>query len=301
MPSLPPTRRQFLSRLAALSFGGAAVVGGGIPAAFAAEETGARIGLVTDLHYADRDPAGSRHYRDTRAKLAEAIGRFREENVDCIVALGDLIDSAPSLQAEKEYLRQIAKDFGAAGTRVHFVVGNHCVSALTKAEYREIVGQDRSFYSFDLKGVHCVVLDACFRSDGEPYGRKNFDWKDANIPDAQIEWLKKDLEQAGQRALVFVHQRLDARPPLGVNNAGAVRDVLQRSGKVLAVVQGHDHQGDFKEIAGTGYCTLAAMVEGAAPANNAYAVIDLPPGGEIRIRGFRKQKSHQWRAGRTPA
>ena len=35
-----------------------------------------RFGLVTDLHYADKSPAGTRHYRETLAKLEEAATQF---------------------------------------------------------------------------------------------------------------------------------------------------------------------------------------------------------------------------------
>ena len=59
---------------------------------------------------------------------------------------------------------------------------------------------------------------------------------------------------------------------------------------MLAVLQGHDHKGDFKEIGGVHYCTLSAMIEGSGPENNAYAIMDILPGDVIRIRGFRKQK-----------
>ena len=38
---------------------------------------------------------------------------------------------------------------------------------------------------FDRGGFHFVVLDACFRSDGVPYGRKNFKWTDTKIPPAE--------------------------------------------------------------------------------------------------------------------
>ena len=34
------------------------------------QESKLRVGLVTDLHYADKPPAGSRHYRETPDKLA---------------------------------------------------------------------------------------------------------------------------------------------------------------------------------------------------------------------------------------
>ena len=37
-------------------------------------ELSVRFGLITDLHYADKPPAGSRYYRETPEKLAEAAG-----------------------------------------------------------------------------------------------------------------------------------------------------------------------------------------------------------------------------------
>ena len=251
-----------------------------------------RVGLVTDLHYADKPPAGARHYRESPAKLAEAAKRFEQEKVDCLVALGDLIDSADSLDREKEQLRRIAREFAAFPGRRHYVLGNHCVSALTKPEFLEIVGQKASFYSFDLNGVHFVVLDACFRGDGQPYGRNNFQWTDSNIPAAEVEWLRADLKQTAYMAVVFVHQRLDVEPPLGIKNAPEVRKVLEESHKVLAVLQGHDHQGDYKEVEGIPFCTLKAMVEGSGEENNAYAILDVFPDDSIHIGGFRKQKSY---------
>lgn len=293
MPQAPLNRRAFLQQ-GTLVLGGA-VLAGTCRFAMADEQKQpkVRVGLVTDLHYADRPPAGTRHYRETPAKLAEAAKLFQQEKVDLVVALGDMIDSADSLDEEKGYLRRIAKDFTAIPGQHHFVLGNHCVSALTKPEFLEIVGQKASFYSFDTNGVHLVVLDACFRSDGQPYGRKNFEWTDSNIPATQIEWLRADLKQTTNKALVFVHQRLDVEPPLGIKNAPEVRKVLEESGKVLAVLQGHDHKGDYKEVGGVRYCTLKAMVEGSGEENNAYAILDVLQDNSIRIRGFRKQTSYE--------
>ncbi|MFM2096337.1 MAG: hypothetical protein RIS70_3461, partial [Planctomycetota bacterium] len=35
-----------------------------------------RVGLVTDLHYADKAPNGTRHYRETLSKLEEAAAEL---------------------------------------------------------------------------------------------------------------------------------------------------------------------------------------------------------------------------------
>jgi alkaline phosphatase len=250
--------------------------------------------MVTDLHHADKPAGGSRHYRETLRKFGEAAKQFAGDDVDFVIELGDFIDAADSVETENAYLTTITKSFAATPGQHHYVLGNHCVQTLTKPEFLEIVGQPKPYYSFDVGGYHFVVLDACFRSDGEPYGRKNFNWTDSNIPAAEVEWLVADLEHTRHKTIAFIHQRLDVEGHYAVKNAAEVRRALEESGKVLAVFQGHYHRNDLKTISGIHYCTFAAMVEGAGPDANAYAVVDILPGDAIRITGFGAQKSYRW-------
>jgi alkaline phosphatase len=254
-----------------------------------------RIGLVTDLHYADKPAAGTRHYRETPEKLTKAIDQFTRDKVDFTIELGDLVDAAASADDERGYLATINGQLAALPGERHYVLGNHCVQTLTKAEFLAGIEREKSHYSFDAGGWHFVVLDACFRSDGEPYGRNNFAWTDANIPASQIEWLTADLAGAEGKTIVLAHQRLDVTRQHSVKNAAAVREVLQQSGKVTAVLQGHSHQNDHQEIAGIHYCTLAAMVEGSGEKNNAFARLDCLPGAALRIAGFVRQASYDWK------
>ena len=254
-----------------------------------------RVGLVTDLHYADKPPAGSRHYRETPDKLAEAAAQFGKHTPDFIVELGDFIDAADSVDVELGYLKRINRDFAAICKQRHYVLGNHCVYTLTKQEFLDGVEQPKSYYSFDSGEFHFVVLDSCFRSDGEPYGRKNFKWTDPNIPAAEVEWLRADLNNTTNRTVVFAHQRLDVSNNYGVKNAAEVRKVLEASGKVLAVFQGHSHKNDHKEIGGIHYCTLVAMVEGSGAESNGYSIMNLARDGTIGVEGFRKQSDYAWK------
>lgn len=266
------------------------------PAALFAEDPAVRlrIGLVTDLHYADKPAAGTRHYRDTTDKLAEAAAQFQKDKVDLVVELGDFIDAADSVDVEKRYLSAINREFSKIARDRHYVLGNHCVDTLTKPEFLDAVEQEKSYYSFDRAGYHFVVLDACFRGDGQPYGRKNSQWTDANIEQQELDWLQADLKQAIGDVIVFVHQRLDVSNNHGVRNGAEVRKLLETSGKVRAVFQGHSHQNDLKEIAGIHYCTLVAMVEGAGPDNNGYSQLNLDDNGTLRVSGFRNQKGYRW-------
>ena len=259
-----------------------------------ARKAGLQVGLVTDLHYADKAPSGTRHYRESPAKLAEAASRFARHKPAFLVELGDFIDAADSVKTELAYLKRINRDFATICKHRHHVLGNHCVYTLKKQEFLETVGQKKSYYSFDSGRFHFVVLDSCFRSDGQPYGRKNFEWTDPNIPAAEVDWLRADLKATSKKTVVFAHQRLDVSSVYGVKNAPAVRKVLEASGQVLAVFQGHSHENDHKEIGGIHYCTLVAMVEGSGAANNGYSLMSLADDGTIRLEGFRKQSRYDW-------
>ncbi len=259
------------------------------------QESVLRVGLVTDLHYADKPPAGSRHYRETPDKLAEAAAKFSGNQPDFIVELGDFIDAADSVDAELGYLKRINKEFLPICGHRHHVLGNHCVYTLNKREFLDVVEQPESYYSFDVGDFHFIVLDSCFRSDGTPYGRKNFEWTDPNIPAAELEWLKANLNGTKKKTVVFAHQRLDVSNHYGVKNADSVRKVFEESGRVLAVLQGHSHKNDHNEIGGIHYCTLVAMVEGSGANNNAFSMMEIAAGGTIRIEGFRKQADYDWK------
>ncbi|WP_339908304.1 metallophosphoesterase [Symmachiella dynata] len=291
-------RRAFLRDGSLLLCG--ASLGVALPRRLFADKTEAaqplRIGLVTDLHYADKPHAGSRYYRQSLDKLAEAGDEFQKQKLDFVVELGDLIDAADSVETELGYLTRINRDFSNICKTRHYVLGNHCVQTLKKEEFLAAVEQPKSYYSFDAGNFHFVVLDACFRSDGEPYGRNNFKWTDPNIPAAELEWLKADLDKTTKPTIVFGHQRLDVSNNHGVKNAVAVRKLFEDSQKVLAVFQGHSHKNDYHQIAGIHYCTMVAMVEGTGPENNGFSTMSLAGDGTITITGFRKQDRYEWPA-----
>jgi alkaline phosphatase len=198
------------------------------------------------------------------------------------------------LEAEKGLLQRVQGEFLKLPGPRHYVLGNHCVSALTKPEFLAIVGQTSSYYSFDLNRFHFVILDACFRSDSVAYERNNFNWTDSHVPQVELEWLRKDLQAATGPVLVFVHQCLDVEPPYGIRNAAEVRHLLEASGRVRAVFQGHHHAGGYRQINGIHYGTLRAMVEGPGQDSNAFAVVDALSNGQLCVNGFGKQTSDRW-------
>ncbi len=254
------------------------------------------LGVLTDVHFADAPTRGSRHYRESLDKVNEAVARFSAAGVDRIIELGDLIDNAADTTPAKElaFLRSIAQPFHAAGKPLHCVLGNHCLGSLDKTDFLGAMSQRSGFFSFDAKGWHIVILDACYRIDGKAYSAGNFDWTDTLIPPHEQEWLKADLEETQHPTLVFAHQRLDEAPtsPHAVKSCVEVRKILSDSGKVAAVLQGHAHVNDLREIEGVRYATLAAVVEGSGLENSGYSVLRCLPDGSIQLEGFRHHQKH---------
>lgn len=318
MHTTPPT-----SRRALLAAGSLALMPGLVPGSRSVARTLAgqaltgnpkadpaiRLATLTDIHYADADTRGNRYYRDSIPKVALAVDAINEAAAASPVAfcamLGDLIDSRDTpideggVEQEISYLRIIEAKLARLNTDRHYVFGNHCVHTLTKREFAAHSAAQPSFYSFDRPfttgtgSLHVVVLDACYTSDGTPYGRRNFHWTDANLPDHELAWLEADLAATTAPTIVLAHQRLDGDGSTTIRNAPAARQILEQSGKVLAVIQGHHHENSLAVINDIPYLVMRAVVEGPGVDNHAFSLVDIHPDHSILINGFGTQANHE--------
>ncbi|MEA3364915.1 MAG: hypothetical protein U9Q79_04670, partial [Candidatus Hydrogenedentes bacterium] len=60
-----------------------------------------------------------------------------------------------------------------------------------------------------------------------------------------------------------------------------------------AVFQGHHHEGAITRVNDIHYYTLKAVVEGPRTSDNAYAIAELDPEGDITVTGYRKAVSKE--------
>lgn len=268
-----------------------------------ARQRRARFGIVTDCHYADADTQGTRFYRESLGKLSECVTLMNTEKVDFLIELGDFKDQdkPPVEKNTLSYLQAAEKAFKQFNGPTYHVLGNHDMDSISKMQFLKQVDNtniesNRSYYSFNSNGLHYIVLDANYNTDGTDYDHGNFDWTDANIPPKELDWLRKDLAAAPGSVIVFIHQLLDGTGSVYVKNAAQVRQILEASGKVLAVFQGHHHSGSYSSIAAIHYYTLKAVIEGHGPENNSYAIAEVHPNGSITVNGYRKAKSAQLRS-----
>ena len=291
------TRREFLKSSGAVA--GGLLTGPGL--AFMDEpgpKPQLRFGMVTDVHYADAAPHGERHYRESLAKMSECVRLMNAQKVDFLIELGDFKDQGEPAREQYtlQYLETIEKLFRKFGGPRYHVLGNHDMDSLSKQQFQSRITNKgipggSTYYSFNARGLHLVVLDANHTVHGSDYDHGNFDWKDANIPAPELDWLSTDLASTSLPVIVFVHQLLDGEDDHCVRNAEQVRQMLQDNHRVLAVFQGHKHTGQQSYMEHIHYYTLKAMVTGSGDVNNSYAVVDVYDDQSIVVTGYRRAES----------
>jgi alkaline phosphatase len=281
---------------------------------FAQESQLIRFGLITDVHWSDRAD-------DSKVISLNAVPRCRtgglaktetfalamnEAKVKFVAELGDFTDDPinTSLDSDKKRTAALgfARDIEAklalfSGPRYH-VLGNHDTDFMSKEDVSAqlkngtVSGPTGSYYySFNSAGVHFVVLDAEYTSNGSSYSGipgspgSGYSWEDSNVPSAELEWLKNDLSVDKTPVIIFCHQPLNPLEQVDplydfhntVRDADAVRTILEKSGRVLAVFTGHYHDGGYQQINGIHYVTLQANVAygNDVAYHNQYSIIEV--------------------------
>lgn len=260
----------------------------------------ARIGVFADAHYAPK-VYGDRHCPDALTKLQAAVETFNAEGLDLAICLGDIVDAADSPAGEIANLRAMGAAYSTFRGRRHLVLGNHDVGAITKADFLEncLIRAARAYYSFDHASIHVAVLDSNCHADGSDFAAGDFAWDHCWVSQEQLDWLESDLAAANERpTLLCCHARLDpgtrpdsGRDPHVLENATAVRAVIEAAGNVQVVLTGHDHAGMHSRVNGVWYLGLRAMVTGPGPQNTCYGILSLMASGAVDLVGYGQQPS----------
>jgi len=215
-------------------------------------------------------------------RLYEAVATLNRENVDLLVVMGDLIEASDERNA-KRLLREASSLCEYFDGPIHFMIGNHDLDYLSKAQFYTAIDREgeRSNFCFDQGGYNFICIDGSFSPDGTEYEQGNFQWQEAYIPEKQLDWLRGRLAASLLPVVIISHQRIDVPGEYSVVNDAAVCAMLRESGKVRAVIQGHRHAEDFREIGKTSFYTLGAHKNGAGP-----AVVEFDEHGLRLIRDF---------------
>jgi alkaline phosphatase len=249
---------------------------------------------------------------------------MKQEKPAFVIELGDFVDTLAEGTDPAKNLGEIEKLFSSFGSHYH-VLGNHEFDNLTrefvlKSIENTGIPQGQTWYSWDKDGVHFIVLDADYTPSAphRPYDMNTpedsfWTWKDTFVPPQELEWLKNDLAATSLPSVIFTHQTLDRvdEQDHNIENASEVRKILEDSGKVLAVLSGHDHAGGYANIKGIHYIVMNGNVgvndqrpwkdtsrkEGfATDLDNQFAVLEIYSEGKkkyrIKLVGYGRQASY---------
>lgn len=271
---------------------------------------------MTDIHIGPEAPYEGKIRKLSRFSLDYLDALVERVKADSAIAfvgqLGDLIEDSDAA-LDRQNITAGVDSLSRLSQPVLHVLGNHEQVNLPVSELCALIGRQLPYYSVRLAAAGgsertgsetdftLIVLFSASRLH-----------TDIHIDDAQIDWLRAELEAAPGAVLVFVHHPLDEQSLAGniwfekypdycyVEERASVRAVLEESGKVLAVFGGHVHQNSVSTINGIVYCTVQSLVESVSEdmvqagnrpqASGAYALVDIETGsgrgGKIVIDVF---------------
>lgn len=228
-------RREFIKQTSLLAAG--ATVSLPLPVGAADGKGRLRIGLIADVH--------QDIMHDGPARLQAFVDQAKAWKADALIELGDFCQPKPENRA-------FADVFSSYPGQTHHVIGNHDTDGgFTREQVVTWHRMPGRFYSFDIGGIHCVILDGSDKPPGHKSGYPS------HIADDQIEWLEADLTKTDLPVFIFSHQSLER--PNCIKSQAKVREVIESakhgdgSRKVAACLNGHWHLDLMRVIAGIPY------------------------------------------------
>ena len=264
------------------------------------------FGLITDVQYADADPQGERHYRESVPKLKAAAADLAKENLPFTLHPGDVIDR------DFASFATILPLFESLGHPVRHLLGNHDYS-IKEAEKSQVVatlGMPHDYYVFRNSGVKFVMLDtndvsvykhpegsaadleaeAALRKHSATKAKNAKPWNGA-ISSAQLAWLEKELaasDAANEPVIVCGHHPILPEEGHETWNNRENLAALQDHPCVRAYFCGHNHAGAEVVKNGVPFITFKSLLH--EPGVTAYCVIRLFK-NRLEIEGRGREKS----------
>lgn len=249
------------------------------------------FGLITDIQYADAEPEGERHYRESIPKLKVAVAWLAQRKLPFTLHLGDLIDRDFMAFATVTPLME------GLGHPVRHLLGNHDYDVADGEKGRVVstMGMPRDYYQFSQSGVRLVMLDTNDLStykypkgspqdlESEALLKKLTEEKlnsakpwNGGISEAQLQWLDGELaaaDLAEERVILCGHHPLLPGDGLQAWNCDGVLAVIDRHPSVMAYFNGHNHAGAEVMRHGIPYITFKSVLH--EPGVNSFSAIHV--------------------------
>lgn len=239
--------------------------------------------IISDIHIGPLGYSDERVLRKLTNHSEELLSEFvqrmnKEIHPQFVVQLGDVIED-DNPENDKTNFKKAIDGLSKLQCPVYNVVGNHDLVSQTEDDLLELFGRKKLYGSSDEGSYHLIFLFSDDRDDILPI-----------ISDEQREWLEADLKKTEKPTIVFIHHSLADQDLTGnfwfeglpdrclVGNRKEIRKILEESGKVVAVVNGHLHWNKMDVHNGIPYFNVQSLVEdvhGDGVPSSSYTIVNI--------------------------
>jgi len=238
-----------------------------------------KIVMFSDLHYAPEKPInnGSRIERKLMEYSEPILDKltYQINNVikpDLVLNLGDLVEDFNDHDKDIVNLNYIWQKFKKIDVPFYSCIGNHDLRSMTsRNEVERIMEYDHSTFSFDISGMHVIILGTYVNNDlGTAEGGI---FKTQFISNEDMEWLKEDLRNNKLPTIICLHFGVAEDDMKGnwwfescpetalLGNRKELKQIIKEHSNVLAIFSGHQHWTKHVVEEGISYYVLGSMTE----------------------------------------
>jgi len=263
------------------------------------------FGIITDVHYCNCEPEGSRFYDKSIPRLREALKSLKASSADFMVNLGDLIDR------DYESFKPVLDIIDSSGLKTWHCLGNHDFSVENRYKRRLPLPlpEKEGYYSFSHKNFRFIVLNGNELSTYGPGSKASIkkveeyiarlqtegsinaiDWN-GGISEKQLNWLDTELtgaESENEKVFIFCHFPIWPENLHNLLNYKEVVSVLEKHHNIIAWFNGHNHAGNYGNFNLIHCVTLKGMVESEEA--SAWSLVEVYR-NKIWIKGAGREKN----------
>ena len=263
------------------------------------------FGVIADVQYCDCEPVGSRYYRMSLSKLREAMNSLKEDSVDFLINLGDLIDR------DYSSFKPALDIIDSSGIKTWHLTGNHDYSVDPRLKKRLPLPMPskEGYYSFIHKNFRFITLNGNEISTYDPGSKSQLtetekyltalrdsgsinamDWN-GGMSAKQLGWLTNQLEEAvakGEKVFILCHFPIYPENVHNLLNSNDVIEILNKYNNIIAWFNGHNHSGNYGNFNMIHCVTLRGMVE--TETTGSFALVEVYR-NKIWIKGSGREKS----------
>ncbi len=223
-----------------------------------------KIAIISDIHHGPE--RGTKKGTAAKQLVSSFLEWTSKNQISLIADLGDRI-SEVSQQTDEEHIQEVASWFKETSIPQVHLPGNHDLQRVSLERNQELLGFLQHSQSFDLQGFHLIFWNSGVNLSHE---------RGFSLNMQELNWLKDDLVQATLPTLIFSHLPLDNGSMKGnfyfdkayphhayykESEGEMIREVLEKSGKVVLCVNGHAHWNAYHCIDGVHYLTVPSLTE----------------------------------------